>query len=705
MKTKYVFGALAIVATSLISCQQKNNTMQAPDVEKKPKELTIHDDTRVDNYYWLNERENPEVIAYLEAENKYTDNFFEDTQDLQDELFKEMTARIKQDDQSVPYTKNGYEYYTRFEKGAEHPFYCRKSENGKGKEEIMLNVNNMAKDYAYFQVGGLSVSHNNRYLAYSVDTVSRRQYTIHVKDLKTGEIFEDQIPNTTGGITWANDNLTLFYTMKDEALRPYRIYKHTVGSDTKNDALIYEENDATFNSYITKSKSDKYIFIVSESTLSTEYRYIAADQPNATFQVLQPRQEKLEYSVSHHGDYFYILTNMDAQNFRVMRTPVTKTTKENWKEVVAHHTETLIEGIDLFNQFMVIDQRTGGLTEIRIISWDGKYDYLIPFEEAAYTAYSSYNPDFTTTKIRYGYTSMTTPSQKIAMDYRTKEKEILKQTEVLGGYDATQYESQRFFATADDGTKVPVSIVYKKGWKQDGQAPMLLYAYGSYGSSMDPYFSYSRISLLDRGFAFALAHIRGGQEMGRQWYEDGKFLKKKNTFTDYIDVAEHMIEHKYTSAEKLFAEGGSAGGLLMGAVVNMKPELFKGVIAAVPFVDVVTTMLDESIPLTTGEFSEWGNPKDKVYYDYMLSYSPYDNVKAHDYPAMLVTTGLHDSQVQYWEPAKWVAKLRDMKTDDKPLLLLTNMDFGHSGASGRFQPYKEIAKEFAFMFKLLEEKE
>lgn len=699
---KNIFAWGVLIVFVFTSCQEKNNNMQAPDIEKKPKELTIHDNTRIDNYYWLNDRKNPEVIDYLKAENAYSKAWLKDTEQLQETLFREFTSRIKQEDQSVPYTLNGYEYYSRYEEGAEQPLFCRKADTGKGPEEIILNAESMAKNHAYFDVGSLSVSHNNRFLAYSLDTVSRRKFTIYIKDLKTGEIFEDQISNTTGDITWANDNKTLFYVMKDESLRPYRIYKHILGQHPDKDKLIFEEKDATFVTGIHKSKSQQYIFISSHSTLSDEYRFVRADQPDAPFQIIQSRQRKLEYSVAHHGDVFYILTNLNAKNFRIMKTAVTATTKEHWQEVIAHDAQTLIEDIDLFENFMVINQRTNGLTQIRIKTWDNKHDYLIPFDEAAYTAFSAYQPDYHATKVRYKYTSLTQAPQTVEMAIQTRKKQVLKQVEVLGGYDATQYESKRFFATAKDGTRIPVSMVFKKGWKQNGEAPLLLYGYGSYGYSMDPYFSYSRISLLDRGWAYAIAHVRGGQEMGRDWYENGKLLKKKNTFTDFTDVAAYLIDNNYTSSDKLFAMGGSAGGLLMGAVVNMKPALFKGVVAAVPFVDVVTTMLDESIPLTTGEFDEWGNPKDKTYYDYMLSYSPYDNVEAKDYPAMLVTTGLHDSQVQYWEPAKWVAKLRDLKTDNHPLLLWTNMNFGHSGASGRFQPYKETAMEFAFMLKTLE---
>jgi oligopeptidase B len=702
MKNKIFLMMLMGAILMTTSCQQKEKQMQAPDAEKKPKELTIHGDTRTDNYYWLNERENPEVIDYLEAENAYTQAKLEDTEKLQEKLFNEITARIKPNDESVPYFLNGYWYKRRFNEGDEHPVFIRKKEKNSDEEEVLLDGNKMAEGLAYFNIGSFAVSEDNNFLAYSTDTVSRRKYTIYIKDLRTGEILEDRIPNTTGTVVWGGDNKTLFYTVKDETLRPYRIYKHVTGQPSENDELIFEESDATFTCDVRKSKSRKYIFIDSESTVSNETRFVDANHPEKEFKVLQPRERGLEYVVAHHHDHFYILTNQDALNFRVMKTPVEQTTKENWQEVIPHRKDVLLEDLILFEDFMVLEERVEGLSEIRIRTLDGTSDFHIPFDEKVYTAYAGYNPDFYTGKLRFRYTSLTTPPKTIEYDLESDEQTVLKETEVLGGYHANDYQAERFFATAEDGTKIPVSLVYKKS-ELDKPMPLLLYAYGSYGSSMDPYFSYSRVSLLNRGFAFAVAHIRGGQEMGRQWYEDGKMLNKKNTFTDFNDVAEHLISENYTTPDQLFAMGGSAGGLLMGAIVNMKPELYKGVIAAVPFVDVVTTMLDESIPLTTGEFDEWGNPKDKEYYDYILSYSPYDNVKKQDYPAMLVTTGLHDSQVQYWEPAKWVAKLRDMKTDDNLLLLHTNMDFGHSGASGRYAAYKETAMEYAFILKVLKE--
>ncbi len=696
----YLSGSLLFIASLLIfsGCTDTKSTMKPPVAKKIDKELIAHDQTRIDPYYWLNDREDQEVITYLENENAYTKAMMEHTEELQTELYDEIIGRIQQTDMSVPYKRNGYFYYSRYEEGMEYPIYCRKKGMLEAEEEIMLNVNEMAEGYSYFQVGGVSVSPDNKIVAYGVDTVSRRKYTIYFKNLETGEIFSDAIPNTTGYAPWAADNKTLFYTRKDEVtLRPDKIYRHVLGEDASGDPMIFHEEDETFRTMVTISKSMDYLMIGSFSTLSTEYRYLDASTPEEEFKVFQERKADLEYFVSHYQDKFYVRTNLDAKNFRLMETPVGKTNLESWKEVIAHRPEVLLEDYEVFNKYLALQERTNGLTEIRIMSHDGEKDFYIEFEEQTYVAYLSTNLDFDTDLLRYGYTSMTIPNSVYDYNMKTGDAELLKRQEVVGGYEPDEYYAERLFATAPDGTKVPISLVYKKGIKKDGNNPLLLYGYGSYGASMDPYFSSVRLSLLDRGFVYAIAHVRGGEEMGRQWYEDGKLLKKKNSFADFISCAEFLIEEKFTTEEKIFAMGGSAGGLLVGAVYNMAPELFKAVIAAVPFVDVVTTMLDESIPLTTGEYDEWGNPNDQEYYEYMLSYSPYDNVEAKDYPAMLVTTGLHDSQVQYWEPAKWVAKLRDMKTDDNVLLLMTNMDYGHGGASGRFQRYKEVSLEYAFL--------
>jgi oligopeptidase B len=695
-----ILVVLFVTVTAIQSC--KTTDMKAPVAEKKPKELTIHGDTRIDNYYWLRERENPQVIAHLEAENAYRESLTKDMEEFQKDLFDEIVGRIKQKDESVPYRKNGYYYYTRYEEGKEYPVFCRKKGSLEAMEEVMANVNEMAEGYAYFQVGGMSVSPDNRYLAIGIDTVSRRKYTIYIKDLETGEMLEDEISVTTGGATWANDSKTLFYTRKDEeTLRSKAIFRHIKGSPAGKDALVYEEEDETFSTYVFKDKSNRYIIIGSSSTLTNEYRYLPADEPLGEFAVVQPRVRGLEYNLAHYGDHFYLITNLDATNFRLMRTPVKRTGKEHWEEVIAHREDVFLESIEIFEDYLVVEERIEGLSHLRVIPWDKGQEHYIEMGEEVYTAWISINPDFDSKLLRFGYSSLTTPSTTFDYHLKTREKTLLKQEEVLGGtFDPANYEARRMYATADDGKKIPMSIVYRKGMELNGSNPCLLYGYGSYGHTIDPGFRSYRLSLLDRGFVYAIAHIRGSQINGRPWYEDGKLLKKINTFTDFNDCAEHLIKAKYTSPDHLYAMGGSAGGLLMGAVINLQPELYKGVIAAVPFVDVVTTMLDEDIPLTTSEYDEWGNPNEKVYYDYMLSYSPYDQVEAKAYPNLLVTTGLHDSQVQYWEPAKWVAKLREKKTDNNLLLMYCNMDTGHGGASGRFEAYKETAMEYSFLLKL-----
>lgn len=686
-----------------ISKTEMTTKVTPPLAAVKAKSLEKHGDVRIDNYYWLNERENPEVTDYLNKENKYYEEMTAHTKQFREDLFQEMKSRIKEDDSSVPYYYNGYYYITRFEKGKDYPIYSRKKGSLTAKEEIMFDCNEMAKGHSYFSLGGLNVSEDNKWVAFGVDTVSRRQYTIQVKNLETNQIQPVKIENTTGGSTWAGDNKTLFYTRKDPVtLRSEKIYKHKLGADAKKDVVVYYEEDDTFGTFVYKEKSKKYLVIGSHSTLTTEYRILDAKKPDGEFKLFQPRTRGLEYSISHYGDNFYIVTNKDdASNFKLMVTPEKKTGKENWKDLIPHREDVLLEDIDIFKNYLVISERSNGLNKIRIRRWDGSEEFYLPFESETYSAGTTSNPDFDTDVLRYSYQSLATPSSVIDFNMKTREKTVLKEQEVLGGkFDKNNYEEERVWATAEDGTKVPISMVYRKGLKKDGSNPLLLYAYGSYGASMDPYFSSIRLSLLDRGFIYAIAHIRGGEDLGREWYEDGKLLKKKNTFTDFIDCSKYVIEQKYTSPEHLYAEGGSAGGLLMGAIVNMAPQLYNGVIAQVAFVDVVTTMLDDSIPLTTGEYDEWGNPNDKEYYDYMKSYSPYDNVTAQKYPNMLVTTGLHDSQVQYWEPAKWVAKLRVTKTDNNLLFLDTNMEAGHGGASGRFEALKEVAKEYSFLLDL-----
>ncbi len=711
---KLNFITIIITLTFVNSCQEKKENLIIPDnmskkeiktphAEKIPKELEIHNDTRIDNYYWLNERENPKVIDYLNAENEYYNSLTSHTKNFQEDLFEEMKSRIKEDDESVPYKKNGYYYITKYETGKQYPIYTRKKGSLEGEEEVIFDVNKLAEGHDYYALTGLNVSRNNNLASFGVDTISRRQYNLQFKNLKTGKIYPEVINNTTSGTAWANDNKTIFYTKKDPTtLRSDKIYRHVLGTDPSKDVIVFEEKDDTFGTFVYKTTSKKYIIIGSYSTLSTEYRFIDADKPNDEFKVFQIRERELEYSISHFEDHFYVLTNKDkAKNFKLMKTPVNKTEKENWVDVIKHRDDTLLEDITIFKDYLVLEERNNGLNKIKIQRWDGSNEYYLPFEEETYTASVYNNPEFDTKTLRYSYNSLTTPNSVIDFDMDTEKKEVKKEQEVLGGkFDKNNYKSERIWANTRDGKKVAISMVYKKETKLNENTPLLLYAYGSYGSIVRDRFSTVRLSLLDRGFVFAVAHVRGGEYLGRGWYEDGKMFNKKNTFNDFVDASKYLIDKKYTSANHLYAEGGSAGGLLMGAIVNMNPELYNGVLAAVPFVDVVTTMLDESIPLTTGEFDEWGNPKNKISYEYMLSYSPYDQVVKKSYPNMLVTSGLHDSQVQYFEPAKWVAKLRELKTDNNLLLLYTDMESGHGGASGRFDALKEIARDYSFILDL-----
>ena len=700
---------LSLASVIIFSCNNKstNNNMsefnQPPKVKQIPKELKIHGDVRIDEYYWLNDRENPEVIDYLNKENDYYEQETLHTKNFQKDLFEEIKSRIKKDDSSVPYKFNGYWYITRYEKGKDYPIYTRKKESLDSKEELLFDCNIMAKDHSYFRLVGLSVSPNNQYVSYGVDTTGRRQYKLLIKDLKSNKVLKEKVWNTTGGSTWANDNKTLFYVLKDETtLRSEAVYKHRLNTSSEIDELVYEEKDETFGVGVYKTKSQKYIVISSYSTLTSEHKILNADKPDGTFKVFQPRIRGLEYSISHFEDSFYIVSNSDkAQNFKLSKTSEKNTEINNWIDVIPHRENVLLEGIDIFKDFLVISERENGLNKIKISKWDKSSSYYLPFNSETYTAYTTTNIDFKTSKLRYSYQSLTTPSSVIEFDMLTKEKKILKEQKVLSvSFKKENYISKRLWATASDGTKIPISLVYHKDTKISSSTPLLQYAYGSYGSTIDPYFSTVRLSLLDRGFIYAIAHIRGGEYMGRQWYENGKLLKKKNSFSDFIDSSKFLIENNYTSPKHLYAMGGSAGGLLMGAVINMAPDIYNGVVAQVPFVDVVTTMLDEDIPLTTGEYDEWGNPNDKDYYEYMLSYSPYDNVKNKKYPNLLVTTGLYDSQVQYWEPAKWVARLRNLSNNTSKLYLNTNMDAGHGGSSGRFESLKEIASVYAFIFDL-----
>lgn len=679
------------------------NLPSPPIAKQIPKELVVHNDIRTDDYFWLNERENPEVINYLKQENDYCDSMMKHTEQFQKNLFEEMKSRIKEDDESVPYKYNGYWYIVKFEIGNNYPIYIRRKESLNAKDELLFDCNKMAKGHSYFKLVGISISPDNTKISYAIDTLGRRQYKIHIKNLLTNEIFPEYINNTTGSSTWANDNQTLFYTLKNpQTLRSEKVFRHILGTDPDEDILIYHEKDDTFNTTVYKTKSRKYIIIACYSTLTNEFQILDADKPNDDFKIFQSRIRGLEYSISHFEDNFYILTNIDnATNFKLMKTSVNMTSKKYWQEVIPHRKNVLLEDIEIFKEFLVVCEREKGLSKIRIKRWDNTADYYLPFDNETYTAYTSINVDFDTSTLRYVYNSLVTPASIIDFDMIDKTKDVKKEQEVLGNqFKKENYVSERIWATANDGTKIPMSIVHHKNTLKSKETPLLIYAYGSYGSTIDPFFSTIRLTLLDRGFIYAIAHVRGGEYLGRNWYDSGKLLNKKNTFTDFIDCSKYLIEHNYTSEEHLYAMGGSAGGLLMGSLVNMAPELYNGIIAQVPFVDVITTMLDDSIPLTTGEYDEWGNPNDLTYYDYIKSYSPYDNITKGEYPNLLITAGLHDSQVQYWESAKWVAKLRINSQNNNLLLLKTNMDAGHGGASGRFESLKEDALEFAFILNL-----
>ena len=698
-----------------------------PDAAKKPHEMTIHGDTRVDDYYWMRltdeqksakekDSHTQEVVDYIDAENDYTESRLKHTKKFQDKLFDEIVGRIKKDDESVPYLDNGYFYYTRYEKGKEYAIHCRKKESLDGEEEILLDENVLAKGHDYFAVGGLDVSPDNQWMSYGVDLVSRRIYTIYFKNLVTGDVLKETIPNSTGSVAWANDNKTVFYTSKNEVtLLPEKIWRHKVGTDSAKDELVYEEKDESFYNGVYRSKSGEFIIIWNSSTLVNDYHILSANDPDGEFNNFSPRGTEHEYSIDHYQDKFYIITNWEAKNNRLMETSENATDMGNWKEVIAHRNDVHLLGMEIFKDHLVLNERKDGLRGLRVINQKNGQDEYINFGEQTYTARISVNEEFNTNILRYGYTSMVTPSSTYDYNMNTGEITLMKQQEVVGGYDQSLYRSERHYALARDGQPVPISLVYKKDLKNDPTfnnqgAPdnpqnLLLYAYGSYGSTRDPYFSSTRLSLLDRGFIYAIAHVRGSQIYGRQSYDDGKMLNKKNTFTDFIDAGKYLVKEGLTDPNHLFAEGGSAGGLLIGAIVNMAPELWKGTIAAVPFVDVVTTMLDASIPLTSNEWDEWGNPEEKKYYDYMLSYSPYDQVIDQVHPNMLVTSGFFDSQVQYWEPLKWMAKLRDNWQGENVLYLHMNMDAGHGGKSGRFRRYREVALEYAFLFDLVGIKE
>ena len=697
---------LLLMFILLQSCDMKKNEIIEPRAEKINKIITAHNHERIDEFYWLNERGNPKVIDYLNSENDYRNSYMEDYKGLENELFEEIKSRIKEDDSSVPYSDNGYYYYTRFEKGKQYPIYCRKKDNLKNDEEILIDVNKMSQGHEYFRIGGIDISPNNKIMAYSVDTISRRLYTVHFKNLETGKKNTHTISNTSGGVSWANDNMTLFYNQKNtKTLRTEKVMRHSFNQNQKDEEVYFEKDDE-FNLYSYKSKSGKYIIIVSGKTISDEIRFLNANEPYGDFKIFQKRVDGLEYSIDHLNDKWYVRTNInDSKNFKLMVCDEDKTSSDNWKEFIKHRKNVLLEGVEVFNDFFVITERENGQRRFNVISNKDGESHYIDFEEEVFSAYSSVNSEINSNTFRYGYSSMTTPNSTIEYNLIKKTKTVLKEAEILGGtFDKNNYESMLVWADARDGKKVPISLVFRKDTYKKGKNPLLLYGYGSYGSTNSAGFSSVRLSLLDRGFVYAIAHIRGSQYLGREWYEDGKMFNKKNTFWDFIDSAKYLGNNSYVDRDQIFAMGGSAGGLLMGAIANMEPEVFKGIVAAVPFVDVVTTMLDETIPLTTFEFDEWGDPKDEDSYYYMLSYSPYDQVEEKDYPAIFITTGYHDSQVQYFEPAKWIARLRDKRTNKEPLLMYCNMDAGHGGASGRFEAYKETAMEYAFLISLTENK-
>jgi oligopeptidase B len=693
----WIVGAAVVV----IGCSPQESQLEPPRAARIEHVHDLHGHQRQDPYYWLNDRENPEVISYLEAENEYLEATMAHTEALQETLFEEIVGRIQEVDESVPFRLDDYYYYYRYEEDGEYRIHARRKGSMEAAEEIVLDLNELAEGHEFFSLRGPSVSFEHDIIAYGVDTVGRRFYDLRFRDLKTGEDLPDLIPGVTGNVAWANDNRTIFYGRQHpETLRWYQIWRHELGTDPSDDVLVYQEDDDTYSAYVFKTKSKEYLVIHASQTLASEVRVLEANDPTGEFRVVEPRRRDHEYALDHFGDSFYIRTNDQAKNFRLMKTPVGETGRTHWVEVIAHREDVYLSGFEIFDRFLVLAEREGGLVQLRVRPWNGDQEHYVDFGEPAYDAWVGVNPQFDTDVLRYNYTSMTTPLSVFDYDMTSREKTLLKQDPVLGDFDPANYVTERLHAPARDGVEVPVSIVYRKGFERDGSGPLLLYGYGSYGASMDASFSSPRLSLLDRGFAFAIAHIRGGQELGRDWYENGKLFHKKNTFTDFIDVGQYLVDEGYTSPDRLYAMGGSAGGLLMGAVTNMAPDLFHGVISHVPFVDVVTTMLDDSIPLTSGEWDEWGDPRQKDYYDYILSYSPYDNIEAKDYPHLLVTTGLHDSQVQYWEPAKYVARMRELKTDDNLLLLRTNMEAGHGGATGRFKRHRETALDYAFLLDL-----
>ena len=671
--------------------------MQPPHAAKLAHQIEIHGDTIVDDYFWLRERDNPQVMAYLKAENEYTEQVLQPHAELKESLFQELKARVQEDDLSVPVKKDNYYYYSRVAAGKQYAIHCRKQGDLNSPEEIILDENQLAEGKPYFQLGTFEISPNHQLLAYAEDIDGSERYTLRIKDLETGDLLPESIANTCYSFEWVNDNQTFYYAVLDENLRPYRLYRHILGESIERDELIYEEQDSQFFVGCDKSRDDRYIFLTTGGKITSEQYFISANDPHGTFSIVTPRQRGHEYSVSHHEGYFYILTNDNAQNFRIMRTLVSQPQQQYWEEYIAHDPDRLIEGIDEFKDYLIISERYQGLGQLRAIEFQSQASHYLEFDDPTYLVFGAANWEYDTQKFRFGYTSLVLPMTVFEYELQSRTKTILKQNEIPGGYDPNQYHSERIFARSHDGVEVPISIVYRQDFKRDGTQPLYLYGYGSYGASLDPGFSTNRLSLLDRGFVYAIAHIRGGSELGRHWYESGKFLQKKNTFLDFVACAEHLIAENYTSAGNIAIAGGSAGGLLVGATINLKPELFKAAIAQVPFVDVLNTMLDADLPLTQLEYDEWGNPADEEFYRYIRSYSPYDNVEAKAYPHLLITAGLNDPLVTYWEPAKWTAKLRSLKTDDNLLLLKTNLDAGHGGASGRYEYLKDIALEYTFL--------
>jgi len=666
-----------------------------PKAKIVPKQITLHGDTRIDNYFWLRDRSDPDVVAYLEAENRYAEEMMASSKPLQETLYQEILGRIQETDVSVPVKRDEYFYYTRTEEGKAYSIQCRKHGSLAATEEILLDSNALAEGQKYFRLGNFAVSPDHRLLAYSTDLEGDETYTIQVKDLSTGELLPDRIPNTYYTLEWANDNRTFFYTVLDETKRPYRAFRHELGA--ASDTLVYQEDDARFNLGLAKTRSRRFVFIETASSVTSELRYLEAGDPRGEFRVLLPRRQDVEYDAAHHGEYFYIRTNDQAKNFRVMRTPLAALSGENWHEVIPARPGVTIEGVDSFEDHIVVYERERGLEKICIRDGSGASSHYLEFPEPVYSVSATGNVEYRTDLLRFNYTSLVTPPSVFDYNVRNRERELKKQYEVRGGYDPTRYQSERIFAKAPDGVEVPMSLVYRSGFERNGVSPLLLYGYGAYGHSIDPRFSSDRLSLLDRGFVFAIAHIRGGAELGEEWHDQGKLLYKKNTFTDFVACAEHLVDARFTSSDRLAIMGGSAGGLLVGAVLNLRPELFHAAIAKVPFVDTLNTMLDPTLPLTIAEYEEWGNPEEKQYYDYIRSYSPYDNVAPGEYPAMLVTAGLNDPRVSYWEPAKWVALLRTLKTDSNVLLLKTDMGSGHFGPSGRYEGIKEVAFDYAFL--------